>query len=226
MYRVNERLKALRIAAGFKTAKDFSDFYGFTQQTYGAHERGPEAGGRGLKRGVAETYVDCLKDKLPDLTVDWLLFGEGTSPIGSKAAPGLSEDAVPFAHGVTVTTEKRNTKTSLIEVLYPGHPNADVWEVETRAMNMEGILPGDLIITDLGLAPEVGDVVLAQQTDPETGKSQTLLRRYDPPYLIAHSTDAIFLKPVTVDNVAVIVMAVVVGKAGKVRKTAETKYWP
>jgi len=222
MYRVNDRLRALRAAAGFKTAKEFSDTHGFAQQTYSAHERGAEAGGRGLKRAVAEVYISCLSQKLPGATVEWLLYGEGRSPLGKATAAfmpkGLSEDAVPYWYGETAGAPDKPAKDSIIDALYPGRTNADIWSVETSAMNMEGVLPGDLIITDLGLSAKDGDMVLAQQTDQRTGKTQTLLRRYAPPFLLARSTDCRFDKPIIVDEAEVIILAVVVGKVGWLRK--------
>jgi|GEM_PF-2033762 len=222
MYRVNERLRALRAAAGFKTAKEFSDTYGFAQQTYSAHERGAEAGGRGLKRAVAEIYASCLSEKLPGVTVEWLLYGEGKSPLemppASFVLDGLSEDAVPYLCGETTGPSAKQRKDVIVDALYPGRPNADIWAVETSAMNMDGVLPGDLIITDLGLSVKDGDMVLAQQTDHKATKTQTLLRRYAPPFLLARSTEPGFDKPVIVDGEKVIILAVVVGKVGWMRK--------
>jgi len=205
----NERLKAARKAAGFRRAAEFSAAIGVAQQTYSAHERGPENGGRGLKRKVAESYSEKLSPYLKGVTAEWLLFGRGRPPEGFETPTGFAEDAVPFDH----QGAEEGEKSAIIEALYPGHPNADLWTVGTIAMNLAGILPGDQIVTDLGLVACSGDVVLAQVS--EGGATSTVLRRFEAPYLIANSTDASLATPVEVDEDKVTIMAVVVAKSGR-----------
>lgn len=67
------RLKAARLAAGFKSAKGAAEHFGFTVTTYSAHENGQN----GLNRRVAKYYAACL-----NTTAEWLLFGtvEGVTP--------------------------------------------------------------------------------------------------------------------------------------------------
>lgn len=208
MTKANERLKAARIAAGFRRASEFSEAIGVAQQTYSAHERGPENGGRGLKRPVAEIYAEKLADYISGVSVDWLLHGKGKPPEGMGSITGFAEDAVPFDHQGTNGVEK----DAVIEALYPGHANADLWTVGTSAMNLAGILPGDQIVTDLSRVAKNGDVVLAQVA--RTGRVTTVLRRYEAPYLITNSTDPSLAKPIEVDGEEVTIIAVVVAKSG------------
>jgi SOS-response transcriptional repressor LexA len=80
------RLKTARVAAGYKTAKQFADAHSIAQGTYALHE----SGGRGLQREAAVEYA-----KLLNVSVDWLYTGEGQGP--SSVPPGVAEDrAAPF----------------------------------------------------------------------------------------------------------------------------------
>jgi phage repressor protein C with HTH and peptisase S24 domain len=67
MKSVGSRLKAARVAAGYKTAKEFADKHGLPQPTYANHENDK----RGLRRQTARYYADAL-----DVTVEWLLDGK------------------------------------------------------------------------------------------------------------------------------------------------------
>ncbi len=217
METASERLKVLREAAGFRRAKEFADAIHVANQTYSAHERGPENGGRGIKPPVAEIYVEKLSSHLEGLTVEWLLYGRGDAPLflqgfDNHKTFGFSEDAVPFDHGSEEGEEK---KSALIDALYPGRPNADLWTVGTEAMNLAGILPGDQIITDLSLKAKDGDVVLAQIHQDGVCQTSTVLRQYEEPYLVARSTNQKLSKPLFVDGEQVSILAVVVAKSGK-----------
>ncbi len=96
-----KRLKAARRAAGYLTAKEFSDTHGISQVTYNSHERPPrkEGGkGRAFSPPTAERYAELLKSALPDITGDWLLHNVGdppakiVSPSASKTPPHAQPD--------------------------------------------------------------------------------------------------------------------------------------
>lgn len=61
-----ERLKMARKNAGYATAKDASDAFGWKYVTYNAHE----CGGRGIKQAAAERYGRAFRVK-----PHWILFG-------------------------------------------------------------------------------------------------------------------------------------------------------
>lgn len=67
----NERLQEAREAAGYSDATSAAKAYGWNDVTYRAHE----AGGRGLKREVAEKYAKAFR-----VSAGWLLTGEGRGP--------------------------------------------------------------------------------------------------------------------------------------------------
>ena len=63
------RLKTARMAAGFKSAKEFCDKYDIPSSTYSLHE----TGGRNLKPRIAEKYAELL-----GVNAAWLLTGSGS----------------------------------------------------------------------------------------------------------------------------------------------------
>ena len=71
----------------------------------------------------------------------------------------------------------------------------DAWILRTRALELAGYLPGDVVIVDLKATARPHDIVCAQLYDFKTMKADTIWRRYEPPYLVAVSSDAALLKP-------------------------------
>lgn len=63
-----ERLQKARRRAGFETAQEAADRFGWNAVTYRAHE----AGDRGLKISVAAKYAQAFK-----VSQSWLLTGSG-----------------------------------------------------------------------------------------------------------------------------------------------------
>lgn len=75
--RMHERLAAARSAAGYPTRTAFARACGVKPPSYRLHEKGE----REFKR-MAARYAEMLRDKLPDITAEWLLYGEGEPPVG------------------------------------------------------------------------------------------------------------------------------------------------
>lgn len=67
--------------------------------------------------------------------------------------------------------------------------NQGVWRVATRALEMIGYLPGDMVLVDMAETPRPGDVVCAQVYDFQHGAAETKLRVYEPPYLVCATMD-------------------------------------
>ena len=78
------RLRLARVAAGFKTAKAFSDKFGVPQPTYSMHENGE----RSILGDVAQKYADWL-----GVRVVWLERGEGEMRAGGAAGLTVSSPA-------------------------------------------------------------------------------------------------------------------------------------
>lgn len=133
-------------------------------------------------------------------------------PYGQSAGlptypPGFSEsellqleDDVPFFDGLALT------------------PNQYVRTVNTRALELAGYLPGDLVLFDMSAQARAGDVVSANVYNLQRGSAETVLRVYEQPYIIARTMDAaIAAKPHLVDDERVKIMAVAI-KAMRRRK--------
>lgn len=126
---------------------------------------------------------------------------------GDSSAPatfrGLAEDATPF--------DAKNADPAVaaaIKALVGGRKAADPWTIRTRALDRMGYLPGDIVIVDLGRRPEAGDAVCAQVYDWRRAAAETVMRVYDPPYLLEASLDEKLRKPLVVDNEQVIIKGV------------------
>lgn len=72
-----QRLEQARIARGFKTARQATDFFGWPYVTYTQHESGQ----RGIVR-AADQYAKAYR-----VSPAWLLTGEGKGPDGEVFAP-------------------------------------------------------------------------------------------------------------------------------------------
>jgi transcriptional regulator with XRE-family HTH domain len=126
---------------------------------------------------------------------------------GGPSAPltfrGLAEDAVPF--------EAKNADPAVaaaIKALVGGLRAADPWTMKSRALEQRGYLPGDIVIVDLGRRAEAGDLVCAQVYDWRRAAAETVMRLYEPPYLVAVSADEGLRRPLAVDNDQVIIKGV------------------
>ena len=88
---VAARLKQARIAAGFKTAKQFADTHSIPQPTFALHE----SGRRGLTREVATAYAGWL-----GVSVEWLLTGKldaaARAPAMLRGYVGAGAEVHPF----------------------------------------------------------------------------------------------------------------------------------
>lgn len=111
---------------------------------------------------------------------------------------------IPFtvAFGGMAEPEARFIDIGMPDTLKPGK-NEGVWRLGTRVAELAGFMPGDIILFDLSATPGRGDLVVAQVED-RTGGAETVIRVYDPPFLVTRTTDpTCMLKPLTVDGEAV-----------------------
>ena len=129
------------------------------------------------------------------------LFGD--DPSVPAVIRGLREDAVPFdARGADPAL------SAALKALISGRKAADPWTIRTRSLERIGFLPGDIVIVDLGRKAESGDAVCAQVYDWRRGTAETVMRLYEPPYLVAASLDEGLRRPLVVDNEQVIIKGV------------------
>ena len=91
-------------------------------------------------------------------------------------------------------------------------PGIDVWQVRTGSMALQGLLVGDVMLVDTNQADTArsGDIVIAQVYDNARGIATTVLRRLEPPVLVAASCAADERRVLVVDGVNVAVRGKVV----------------
>lgn len=85
---VGVRLKTARMAAGFKSAKEFCEKHNICSSTYSLHE----TGGRNLKPKIAQKYSDIL-----EINVAWLLTGSGLPYKAKKSIEDMTISDTEFS---------------------------------------------------------------------------------------------------------------------------------
>lgn len=124
--------------------------------------------------------------------------GPRPQSFGEDAAPYRPEDADPLADAVSALTKGRN--------------GIDPWKLTTRALELAGYLPGDIVLVDLNATPQPGDAVCAQVYDWGRMQAETLMRIYERAapvdLLVSKSLDPALQQPFVVDGERVVVKGV------------------
>lgn len=109
--------------------------------------------------------------------------------LGSAMPPGFATgfaetEAEPFRY------DAGEDFNSFIKAYVSGRTGVDPWVLRTRALDLLGYLPGDVVILDLNAAWRPKDIVCAQWWRPGAGsRTETIWRQYEPPYLVSISSD-------------------------------------
>lgn len=130
------------------------------------------------------------------------IFGEAKS----AARPGALREAEAIAYQADT---QRPTDRAI--AAYTGlMPNIAAWQMKSRALEGDGVLPGDILIVDLNLEPRSGDIVCAQIYDwQKHSATQTVFRLYEAPYLISSGPAEGGRKPRIVDGDNTVIKGVV-----------------
>lgn len=89
--------------------------------------------------------------------------------------------------------------------------NQGVWRLATRALELAGYLPGDMLLVDMTVPPRTGDVVCAQVYNLDRGTAETRIRVYEAPFLTTRTMDPTAAdRPLYVDNERVRIAGTVV----------------
>jgi transcriptional regulator with XRE-family HTH domain len=134
--------------------------------------------------------------------------GVTDEPVARQLTPGFSDSDV--AAWVARGAEDRTVPT--IAQALGARNGVDIWQIRTPALSLMGYMPGDYMLVDT-LAAErarAGDVVVAQIYDNAKGRAVTVLRRFEPPVLVAASPDPDDRRVHVVDGVNVVVRGKVV----------------
>jgi transcriptional regulator with XRE-family HTH domain len=115
------------------------------------------------------------------------------------------EEAVP------VSNQPDAVIRELLARLREKHQSVDAWTLRTRALELAGYLPGDILFVSLKETPLAGDVVCGQIYDWAAKRAMTVFRLFHPPFLVASSADPLLMKPTALEGDQVSVKGVVIG---------------
>lgn len=147
----------------------------------------------------AKSFAEMLQVPLDEVL---RRAGEADAGTAQELSPGFSEgEAAPFI------PKETDRKTMTVAEAFGSRPGVDVWQVRGGSMSLQGLLPGDMMLVDTHVADRVraGDTVIAQVYDQARGKAATVLRRYEPPVLVAASPDPAERRILVVDGINVVV---------------------
>lgn len=83
------------------------------------------------------------------------------------------------------------------------------WRIRSYALEISGILPGDVLIVDQSPQPKPNDIVAVELKDWSSGRTENVFRLYLPPYVITNSLREGAQKPLPVDGSDVSIKGVV-----------------
>lgn len=133
----------------------------------------------------AQAFADVLEVPIDEVLKRAGVMAEDRA---RPLAPGFAEsDALPWQG-----EGKRANDTQAIALpLGGGRPGIDVWQIKSSALSFMGYMSGDFMLVDTHSADRcvAGDIVIAQKYNAQSGSAATLLRRYEPPVLVAASPD-------------------------------------
>ena len=129
---------------------------------------------------------------------------ENTGSSATTDAPGLpSHEATPFRD------DPGDAIAAAVHALIAGRPATSAWVQKSDALQLRGILPGDVLIVDRGASAAPGAIACARAFDLKRSGSGTIFRVIEPPYLVATSLNPQWRKPLLIDNERVVLVGTV-----------------
>lgn len=155
----------------------------------------------------AKVIADLLKVPLAEMVEKAGLAG---GSVAQQLTPGFRDsDAAPFVGSPGSDTSVLAQRAA---VFGGGRPGIDLWQVKSLALALAGYLPGDWMLVDTHQSERTraGDVVVAQIYNNRDGTAHTVLRRFEPPVLVAASTDPADQRVHLVDGMNVVIRGKVI----------------
>lgn len=128
------------------------------------------------------------------------------NPEARRATIAPIGDGEPMARDIELF---RDDLDGALRALISGRNDVFPWRIKSRALEMAGFIPGDVAIIDMNAAPKRGDAVCAQVYDWPNGRAETVLRLFEPPYLVTATADPTLRRPHYVDDEKVVIKGVV-----------------
>lgn len=174
-----------------------------------------------VKRGVPRRLPEEVRYQLAELLNVHhreLLDEDDILPALPANAPGLNESpGIPFRHAPK-TLLQSGTHPQILhkqDTYYLAGVKADsehsyALEVKDNSLNLSGFMIGDVVISALDAPCEGARFVIAQLYD-DNDRAETLIRAWQPPYLMPHSTDPGF-RPIDTNEVDVRIVSPILKK--------------
>lgn len=135
-------------------------------------------GKRRLKADEAKTIAEFLNVPVGEL------FGEEVNGM-HDSAPTIRFEGTPSADALKSGSIKRTDNGYILRELASCEHEYAI-EMPDDSLNLAGILCGDLLVADLKTPPKEGQLCVLQYYQQDN--ATTLVRRFQPPFLMAHST--------------------------------------
>jgi hypothetical protein len=157
-----------------------------------------------IQRPLSDNY----KGKFGATTIARIAEAANLRPMEFPSRPaGMNEaEAQRYVYESAGDINEGNVERAVRE-LCRGRNGRDPWVMRSHALELSGIVPGDVLIVDMNLQPKPKDVVCAQIYSGHT--AETVFRIFEPPYLVTHSLRFGTQKPVPVDGEEVVIRGVV-----------------
>ncbi|MEW6256550.1 MAG: helix-turn-helix transcriptional regulator [Pseudomonadota bacterium] len=151
------------------------------------------------------------KATLSARTVAAIAKATGFEPY-ARANPEARSQLAPLGDGEILSADGeilRGDLDAAVRAMVAARNHVFPWRIKTRALETAGYLPGDVAIVDTNALPKRGDAVCAQLYDWPNGRAETVLRLFEPPYLVAATFDGSLQRPHYVDEEKVVIKGVV-----------------
>lgn len=162
------------------------------------------SGAQRMSLDWAKVFAEALGQPLDEVL---RRAGVADGATAQTLAPGFAEsDAAAW-----VPKQGDGRSVDAAAEVFGKRPGVDIWQVRTGSMALHGLLPGDFMLVDTHAAERAkpGDTVIAQVYDNSRFKAVTLLRRFEPPVLVAASVDPAEQRVHVVDGNNVLIRGVV-----------------
>lgn len=158
--------------------------------------------------GLSKFINDPLnKAQLAQRTMDDLAKVAGIPVLATNMQAhgrGFSEgEATPYAEA------GNEGVAGAIAAFTGGRSGTDPWIMQSDALELAGVLRGDILVVDMNARPIDGDVVCAQIYNRH-GTADTVFRIYEHPYLVASCSDPRMRRPALIEDNRALVRGVVI----------------
>lgn len=155
----------------------------------------------------AEAFADALG---VDVATVLEKAGAGRPATTRQLAPGFAEsDAAPW---YADRGQEAGIVQRIADALGASRPGIDLWQMKSRAMALGGLLAGDMMLVDSHASERCGqgDIVVAQVYSHASASATTVIRRFEPPVLVAASCDPADQRVHVVDGQNVVIRGKVI----------------